>query len=142
MTALLQSYARKKGIAIDALSFGFAIQKFYDDSEVNKSPGDGVFVSGLFLECGRIDQESLLLEDALPGQKFSQVPMIHFMPKKDHKPDERDYMCPVYKTSERAGTLSTTGHSTNFVINVEVPSRLRPKHWVLRGTAMLCQLDD
>jgi dynein heavy chain len=64
--------------------------------------------------------------------------MILFKPEKDHKVRSRDYMCPVYKTSERAGTLSTTGHSTNFVIMVEVPSYLEPKHWVLRGTAMFC----
>jgi dynein heavy chain len=68
--------------------------------------------------------------------------MIHFKPQKDHKVNEDDYLCPVFKTSERAGTLSTTGHSTNFVIMVEVPSRMDPKHWVLRGTAMFCMLDD
>ncbi len=45
--------------------------------------------------------------------------------------------------SVRAGALSTTGQSTNFVLPVDLP--LAPgdaqDKWVLRGAALLCQLN-
>uniref|UniRef100_A0AAQ5X8M4 Dynein axonemal heavy chain 12 n=1 Tax=Amphiprion ocellaris TaxID=80972 RepID=A0AAQ5X8M4_AMPOC len=87
------------------------------DFESNTAPEDGVYINGLFLDGARWDKIS------------SDQP-------------KKLYVCPLYKTSERKGTLSTTGHSTNFVISMMLPIDKRPQHWIKRGVALLCQLDD
>lgn len=70
------------------------------------------------------------------------MPLIWFKPVDDYKQDNEEYICPCYKISTRAGVLSTTGQSTNFILDVDIPSKLPPKHWIQRATALLCQLND
>ena len=107
-----------------------------------KPPLDGVYIEGFFMDGGRGDREKQVLADSHYKVMYDTLPVIHFMPTANFKRDAQDYECPAYKTAARAGVLSTTGMSTNFVPAVDVPTDKDPDYWVSMGTAMLCALAD
>merc|ERR550514_2291479 len=60
---------------------------------------------------------------------------VHFVPAADRQPPSSCYECPVYKVLSRKGTLSTTGHPTNFVLYLELPSADSQDVWIRAGVA-------
>lgn len=50
--------------------------------------------------------------------------------------------CSSFSLAVHRGILATTGHSSNFVCFIHMPSHKPESHWVERGVAMLTQLDD
>ena len=161
ITGTLQNYARKEKKPIDMVDFDFRV--LTQDEMVmseNVPPEDGAYISGLFIDGARWDEETHCVEESMPRELFVSCPYIHLWPRSKTdipvtkgRPElysgsilgtNHIYMTPVYKTSVRQGTLSTTGHSTNFVMFLSIPmaKHHEQKHWIKRGLAILTQLDD
>ena len=56
--------------------------------------------------------------------------------------DAATYECPCYRTASRAGELSTTGASTNFVLAIDLPTTEPVERWVAMGVAALLSTDE
>ena len=95
------------------------------------------------MDGARWDAKEDSMADQVVGKLYFSMPIIHFLPTENYVLKPGTYRCPCYKTSNRAGVLSTTGQSTNFILPVDLPSKhFPPEFWTLRGTALLSQLDD
>ncbi|XP_041639844.1 dynein heavy chain 1, axonemal [Cheilinus undulatus] len=141
LTGTLQNYARHSGTSIDTIGFDFEVI-VKSVSEITEKPNTGCYIHGLFLEGACWDNQEGQLIDSRPKELYTEMAVIWLIPKPNRKPPLTGvYICPIYKTLTRAGTLSTTGHSTNYVIAVELPTKHSQGHWIKRGVALICALD-
>lgn len=134
LTALLQTTARKNGLAIDSLSWEFPVLT-QSAASVTSHPKEGAYLSGFFLEGARWDADNGCLGEPLPMELTSSMPIIHFKPVDNKKKAGKGiYTCPLYMYPVRTGTRERP----SFVIAVELKSgKVSGEFWTKRGTAML-----
>ncbi|KAK4876149.1 hypothetical protein RN001_012571 [Aquatica leii] len=138
LTGAKQNFARKYKIPIDQLTFDFFILKI---ASTDYAPDDGIYVYGLYTDGARWDLENSILVELYPKILYDYMPLIWLKPILVSEYVETGrYKCPLYKTSERRGILSTTGHSTNYVLPFLLTTKEKPSHWIKRSVALLCQL--
>lgn len=143
LTSVLQIYARKTKLPVDSLGFSFVFKQTTEKEFNEGTPLDGCLIYGLYSEACCIDFRSSIIKQSLPSVLDSEVPVIHFKPVQTSKNEINytHYECPLYKTKKRAGTLSTTGHSTNYIISIVCKSEQEESYWIKRGAAFFCALE-
>lgn len=140
LTGSLQNFARRYQKPVDGISFSFKVQKTAREN-IKEKPEDGCYIYGLFLQGCQWDEEMESLVDFKPKVLFTSFPVLHLDPEENKKASgEGIYRCPCYKTLDRRGVLMTTGHSTNFVTFIEVPTKVDSSKWIKAGVALFCAL--
>jgi len=90
----------------------------------------------MYLEGCKWDYNKHMLGESDPKKLFVELPVLHFVAEAERaEPDKGVYFMPIYKVLSRTGTLSTTGHSTNFVMKIEVPTDESEDTWIKAGVA-------
>ena len=95
------------------------------------------------MEGARWDYDRHFISPSLPKVLYTTFPLLQILPVQNYvSPVKGIYHCPTYKVLSRWGQLSTTGHSTNFVMMIECPisDEHKEETWTLAGVALFLAL--
>lgn len=145
-----QHFARENEIAVDNLVVDFRALSA-DRTELASAPAKGIYIDGPFLEGASWDAQRMVLAEQEARVLRYKAPALHAFPVQKGEeatcPEENStgscfYHCPLYRTADRRGAISTIGHSSNYVMDVKLPSEQQPSLWVKRGAALIAMLPD
>ena len=93
----------------------------------------GVYIHGLFIEGASLDQRTGKLVESKPKVLFEPMPVIFiYAMNTTAGRDAKLYECPIYRKPDRT--------QTNYIGSIDFESEKSPKHWALRGVALLCDI--
>uniref|UniRef100_A0A8C2A4T4 Uncharacterized protein n=1 Tax=Cyprinus carpio TaxID=7962 RepID=A0A8C2A4T4_CYPCA len=147
LTGTLQNFARSSSVSIDTIAFDFKVMK-EAVAELTERPDIGCFIHSLYLEGARWDEETGKLAESQLFFNFPRsyvnVSLLYIL--RSHCDLCENLVCVLPQRSEKfcfssTGTLSTTGHTTNYVIAVELPTDRTQGHRIKQGVTLICALD-
>lgn len=133
LTAMRQEVTRAhKGWALDSVVLQNLITR-YGKEDLREGPAEGVYVHGLFLEGAGLDRKSGKLVESKPKVLYEQMPVIYiYAINTTAGKDPRLYECPIYRKPQRT--------DQKYVGSIDFETDHNPRHWTLRGVALLCDI--
>ena len=133
LTAMRQEVTRAhKGWALDSVICQNLITRFSKD-DIHDSPPEGVYIHGLFLEGASLDRKTGKLLEARSKVLYEQMPVIYiYAINSTAGKDSRLFECAIYRKPART--------ERNYIASIDFESDIGPRHWVMRGVALLCDI--
>ena len=144
LTSTKQEVTRKhvaegENWALDDVVFHTEVTEFQRPDQVRQAPKEGVFVHGLFMDGAAWSAAEGTLIESAPKVLYAELPVLWVTAVTQAQAKSRSgdfgpfggYEMPCYKYTNRGDRY--------LVFMVTMPTRdHRPRHWALRGAALLC----
>ena len=92
----------------------------------------GVYIYGMYLEGASLDRKTGRLVET-KGKIYEPMPVIYvYAINSTAGKDPKSYECPIYRKPIRS--------TTTYIGSIDLETDVNPKHWTLRGVALLCDI--
>ncbi|MBN3296580.1 DYH10 protein, partial [Amia calva] len=137
LTALVQATCRKNGWPLDRSTLYTEVTRYRSEEEVTERPGQGCFVSGLYLEGADWDTERGCLVRSRPKVLVVQLPILKVIPIEAHRLKLQNTLrTPVYTTSLRRNAMGV-----GLMFESDLFTTKHMSHWVLQGVCLCLNAD-
>jgi len=131
LTAIMQTTARKNEWPLDKMCLSVDVLKKFRE-EVNAPPREGSYISGLYMEGARWDNNLGQIAESKLKELTPLMPVLFIKAiPVDRKETKNVYECPVYKTKMRGPT---------FVWTFNLKTKEKAAKWALGGVGLLLQV--
>jgi len=138
LLAVRRAASRRTGVPVDEVTLIHQVESLISDpADLLGSQAEGVLTLGCFLQGARWDIHTHRLEFA-PGEAFSALPAIRFVPMVGAAPNTNiyTYACPLYRTCRGPGPRGATRQPVSMIdLNTVVP----PEIWILEEVSLVCE---
>ncbi|XP_069379878.1 dynein axonemal heavy chain 10 isoform X1 [Paralichthys olivaceus] len=137
LTALIQDACRKNGWPLDLSTLYTQVTQYHSEEEVSDRPGQGCFVSGMYLEGADWDMEKGCLVKSKPKVLVAELPILKVIPIEAHRLSLQNTLrTPVYTTSLRRNAMGV-----GLVFEADLFTTMHISHWVLQGVCLYLNAD-
>ena len=133
LTAIMQDTSIKNSFDLDQMALLSEVSKKWPD-QIEYPAKDGSYICGMFMEGARWENGQGSVEDSLPKELFSRIPVTTIRSLPISKLDRKDqYECPLYKTQQRG-----PGIVTGLWLRSKAPAR----KWVIAGVSLVLDVAE
>ncbi|KAF3695797.1 Dynein heavy chain 10, axonemal Axonemal beta dynein heavy chain 10 Ciliary dynein heavy chain 10 [Channa argus] len=137
LTALVQAACRKNGWPLERSALYTQVTQYCSEEEVSDRPGQGCFVTGLYLEGADWDIENGCLVKTKPKVLVVELPILKVIPTEAHRLRIQNTLrTPVYTTSLRRNAMGV-----GLVFEADLFTTMHLSHWVLQGVCLYLNAD-